>query len=312
MLLPPIDTLEQLEALPRDDGRLRRGAAEICARHGLSAAVPRRFEDGSLPVYAVGETRVLKLYPAFDLPAHRVETLVLETLAGRLPLPTPRVEASGSVDGWGYLLMERLRGVSLAAAWPEIPHPDRLCLAAALGEGLAALHAVRDPRLESLRGDWPAFLAAQRLGCVERQRARGLEARWLEQIPRFLDATAPGERAPDSLLHTEVMREHLLVERGPNGWALTGLFDFEPAMLGAPEYEFAAVGLFVSCGDAALLRRVLLSYGFHESELNESLSRRLLGYALLHRYSNLPWYLKRLPPPESVRTLEALASTWWG
>jgi hypothetical protein len=53
------------------------------------------------------------------------------------------------------------------------------------------------------------------------------------------------------LLHTEIMREHLLVTPHADGWSLSGLFDFEPAMRGAREYEFASVGLFVSRGDAA-------------------------------------------------------------
>jgi hygromycin-B 7''-O-kinase len=311
-LLPAIETLERLEALPRDDARLLRGAAGICARHGLAAAGLRRFEDGSLPVYAVGDARVLKLYPPFDLPAHRAESLALRVLDGRLPVPTPRVEATGETEGWGYLLMERLPGVSLAAAWPEIPDADRVRLAAALGEGLAALHAVRDPRLEPLRGDWPGFLATQRRGCVERQRSRGLGEPWLEQIPGFLESAPLGDAPADSLLHTEIMREHLLVDRGANGWTLTGLFDFEPAMLGAPEYEFAAVGLFVSGGDPTLLREALLAYGYAARELGDALSRRLLAYTLLHRYANLPWYLKRLPPPEGARTLDDLATAWWG
>lgn len=40
-------------------------------------------------------------------------------------------------------------------------------------------------------------------------------------------------------------------------WRLTGLIDFEPAMRGAREYEFAAVSVFFAEGDAELLRRTL-------------------------------------------------------
>ena len=39
------------------------------------------------------------------------------------------------------------------------------------------------------------------------------------------------------------MRSHLLTAEGPEGtWRLSGLIDFEPAMLGEREYEFADVG----------------------------------------------------------------------
>jgi hygromycin-B 7''-O-kinase len=81
-------------------------------------------------------------------------------------------------------------------------------------------------------------------------------------------------------------------------------------MRGAREYEFAAVGLFVSQADAGLLRRLLIAYGYRPHQLDDALSRRLLAYALLHRYSDLPWYLKQLPPPPAP-TLDALAARWW-
>ena len=81
-------------------------------------------------------------------------------------------------------------------------------------------------------------------------------------------------------------------------------------MIGAPEYEFASVGLFVACGDARTLRRVLLAYGYAPHALDETLQRRFMAYALLHRYSNLRWYLERLPAGDAT-TLEQLASRWW-
>lgn len=106
------------------------------------------------------------------------------------------------------------------------------------------------------------------------------------------------------------MREHLLVTHDSAGWHLSGLFDFEPAMIGAPEYDFASFGLFVSCGEARLLRRALLAYGYAPAELDGALQCRLMAYALLHRYSNLRWYLERLPPHADT-TLEQLARRWW-
>jgi hygromycin-B 7''-O-kinase len=112
------------------------------------------------------------------------------------------------------------------------------------------------------------------------------------------------------LLHTEIMREHLLVSQHPDGWSLSGLFDFEPAMRGAREYEFAAVGLFVSRGDAGFLRRLLIAYGYRPRQLDDALPGRLLAYALLHRYSDLRWWLEQLPPPPEP-TLHALAAHWW-
>ncbi len=91
----------------------------------------------------------------------------------------------------------------------------------------------------------------------------------------------------------------------PSRWTLSGLFDFEPAMLGDRAYEFVAVGLFVSRGDPRLLGRVMAAYGRTFSP------HELMAHTLPHVYSNLPWYFRELPaPPED--TLDSLAETWFG
>ncbi len=134
---------------------------------------------------------------------------------------------------------------------------------------------------------------------------------WLEQIPEFLDTWKPAPGGARALLHTEVMREHMMVERHTAlGWRLSGWFDFEPAMVGDPDYEFASVGLFVACGDARFLHRTLRAYGHVGADSGAALGCRFMAHALLHRYSNLPWYLRRLPP-NGETTLEQLARHWW-
>lgn len=95
----------------------------------------------------------------------------------------------------------------------------------------------------------PEFVARQRAACEQSQRGLGLAAEWADQIPGFLDSVALRDEEP-VLLHTEVMRQHLLVEPGP--WRLVGLIDFEPAlplppgrqlMAGPPNRPMRAVSL---------------------------------------------------------------------
>lgn len=310
-LFPPAGTPDEFEAIARDESCLAGGLRAVVDRLGITAT-PRRYDDGSLPVYALGTTLTLKLYPPFDRRGFEAEQLVLEVLDRRLPVPTPSVESAGELEGWGYILMTQLEGVGLARAWPEIPPDEQPGLAEAVGRTIAALHAVRDPRLEPVRIDWPTFRREQVASAADRQRRRGLDESWVEQIPDFLADVTLEDDSADTLLHTEIMREHLRVTRGPAGWRLSGLFDFEPAMVGAPGYEFASVGLFVSCGEPALLRRVLLAAGFGPADLTPELERRLMAWALLHRYSHLGWYLRRMPPPPGARRMSDLAVRWFG
>jgi hygromycin-B 7''-O-kinase len=301
---PRASSVEQFRSIPRDDERLAIGARSACERHGVIGAVTR-FGTGSLPVFAAGEAHVLKLFPPCYAHEAEIEHDALRAVESRLSIPTPRVRAGGEMDGWRYVLMERLRGRSLAEAWPEIPSARHEAIAEEVGAATAALHAIEidSVGIRVPRPDWRAFVTEQRAQCVERQRARGLAPEWLEQIPAFLETVPLGDRSV--LLHTEIMREHLLVEPDAGRWTLSGLFDFEPAMIGDADYECASVGIFVASGDAALLRRFIAGYG------RDPGARVFLAYALLHKYSSLRWYLERVPPPPGVGTLGELADAWW-
>lgn len=257
-------------------------------RLGLRGDVVR-FEEGSLPVFAIGDDLVLKLFPPeyhADVPT---EVAVMEALHGKLPVPTPALHATGLIDDWAFVLMSRLRGEE-----PVVPDVE---VSARVGEMLKALHAIEPPAVLG-PGDWVAFVDVQRRGCVELQRKRGLEARWLERIPAFLGSVDLG-REPTVLVHTEVMSAHLLRRNG----VLSGLFDFEPAMRGAFEYEFASVGLFVTKGDRECWRALVEAYGRVPDP------RRVMAYALLHVYSNMPMYLREMPDGDSF---DELAVRWFG
>ncbi|RSS84075.1 phosphotransferase [Streptomyces sp. WAC06614] len=305
-MLPAVVSDEDGDAVVPDEAVLRVGAEGICGRLGLGGVPLVRFEAGSVPVYAVGEGHVLKLFPATSAEDAVTEGRVLGYLQGRLPVPTPRLYACGPCgNGWQYVLMSRLRGDGLAEVWERLPQAGREGIVTEVGEALAALHALDATPLDGLLGpgDWGAFLDRQRGGAVARQRERGLGEGWLEQIPEFLDSVALPRDPARVLLHTEVMREHLLVE--PDGRRLSGLFDFEPAMIGDPAYDFVAVGLFVTRGDPRLMGRLSAAYGRRfDPEL-------LLAYTLLHVYSNLPWYMRELGTPADG-TLASLARAWFG
>jgi hygromycin-B 7''-O-kinase len=104
-------------------------------------------------------------------------------------------------------------------------------------------------------------------------------------------------------------QERLVTEIGEtladlNGPCLTGLFDFEPAMIGDRAYGFVGVGLFVTGGDPHLMARLAKAYGHAFPPAD------LLAYTLLHVYSNRTWYLRELGAPVKS-PLPALAEAWF-
>jgi len=292
------------------DGEGDNSAAIVDAiRRELSLGVDlKRFASGSVPVFAVGDEYVVKLFPPEESTFFNTERAALGRIDGLLPIPTPRVIASGVRGQWHYIVLTRMSGCSLAEAWHTIDTQDRLQLMREMGAALAALHAVPTGDLPPLAVDWPRFMDAQRVSCRDRQIVKGLSAPWVEAVDDFLTRWAPSDNGRRVLLHTEVMREHVLVHFQDGAWRIGGLIDFEPAMLGAPEYEWAAVGTFLTCAEPGLLAALLEAYG---AEVDDELPLRTMAYALLHRYSNLRWYLERLPVLDKVGDLESLARRWF-
>lgn len=308
-LLPIIRTPEEHRASPRDEATYLPAVREICRRNGLPAERCAKYAGGSTIVFAIGADHVVKLFEPIFPGEAATERAVLERVEGRLAVPTPRVVAAGEMEGWSYVVMSQLAGRSLREAWDEIATAERAEICRRVGEAVARLHALPAETLPIPGPGWEEFLARQAEGCVERQRKYGLAEGWLEQVPGYLASVLLPPRRP-VLLHTEVMRDHVLVQRGAAGWEVTGIFDFEPAMRGDPEYELASVGIFLAGGDPALFGAFLRGYGLPAEALDAELRRRVLAYTLLHRYSRMSWYLD-VVPPRAAATLDELAAEWF-
>ncbi len=295
--------------LPRDAAPYADAVREILARHGLPDAPVERLAGGSVPVLATAGHAV-KLFPPPFPRAAETEAAALARVHGRLGIPTPRLAGTGEMDGWRYVAMERLPGSLLSDAWGEMGNGDRSMICERWGAAIARLHAVPIDGLDVPAPAWEVFVREQKEGCVAQQTRVGAPAAWIEQIPAFLASVPLPASERRVLLHTEIMREHLLVDRAGDGWSITGLFDFEPAMVGDPEYDLAAVACFISGGDPALRRAFARGYGLTDRDLTPAFRRRAMAYTLLHRYSNLRWYLDLLPP-RAATTFDELAAEWW-
>lgn len=281
-------------------------AEAIRAVHRLRGDI-ERFPTGSVPVYSVGAGHVIKMFPADERAHFESEKAALGRIDGALSIPTPRLVSAGERDDWLYVVMTRLPGIALVDAWSAIDGEARERLVREVGRGLAQLHALPIDDLPGLTIDWPRFMADQRASCRERQLGGRLAAPWVDLVDGFLDRWMPADGGRRALLHTEVMRQHVLVEQRGNEWRLSGLLDFEPSVVGTPGYELASVGVFLTCAEPGLMRAFLEGYG---AAADEDFCMRVMAYTLLHRYSRLRWYMERLPVGDA-RDLESLARRWF-
>ena len=288
-------------------------ARSICERHRLGSDCTR-MEGASQLVFSCAGKHIVKVFSPADAEFHRAESVFLDRLYGRLPVPTPRLVAAGSWGGHPYVLMEHLEGASLGEVWDELDETDRRRLFSRLGEAVRTLHSLPPEIFDAAPFRWRPLIEQQRANVIENHRRWGLDEAWLAQIPRYLDEAALDidDLSRVGPLHTELMPNHVLVRRSSGGWEISGLIDFEPSMVGQSEYEFCAVGLFLTPGDKGLFRHFLLSYGYRECELTEAMSRRIMALLLLHRYGNLHRFLKRAPAHERWTALEQPERHWFG
>lgn len=265
------------------------------------------FARGSVLVGHSGDA-VLKLFMPGEEAHARAEADCLRALAGRLPVATPELRASGSFEDHPYVLMSRLPGRELYELWPELGRAEREELGRQLGELMLCLGRVPPP-CSLPRPEWEGWCAERSAGLQARQRRFRVEPALIDALPAFLAQAdlREGERGT-GLTHTEIMLDHLLVAPTERGWRLTGLFDFEPAMVLPLDYELSSVGIFFGGGEASVFRAVLVAAGVDPDR--PGLARRIMALFLMHRYCNLRFALERTGADPS-RGLGSLAEQWF-
>lgn len=311
-MLPVVTNLEELKTFDLRQDVFLAAARALLARQGLvsQASASLSFPtSGSLPVVLIGEgaaATALKFFPAILAEDCEREASALLFLATQ-PGLAPRLLDAGSFEGWHYVLMSRLAGQSLKAMWEQMTESVRLKACRQVGLHLRALHRLPvEPQAGRLNA-WKSFLKTQTDGCYARHEKIGLSEDLLRQIPDFLKSVTFADQSP-CFLHTEVMRDHVFFSEHEGHLSFEGFIDFEPSMTGAAEYDLASVGVFLTSGDRAALMAFYEGYGCVDRLSDPQFKRRVMAYLLLHKYSNLKWYLQFMP---NAPSLDQLAELWW-
>lgn len=290
-LLPAVTTDDEIDALRSDQSAWSPVLSTICRRHGLGEGV-HVLPEGSVIVGAT-EHHIIKLFEPWNLVHFETEVGGLRFLYGNTTTPTPRVDATGELEGWRYVVMTRLRGVTLDSAWSATTVVDRRRIAHQLGQFAAEIHALPLQGLSGVDDDWDGFLASQRAALMARHQARGgVSDTLLRELDSLVTALPVDLRR--GFLHTELTSGNITVARDGDNWNLAGVFDLEPAMVGPPTYDWAAIAIFIARGDASVLAAAGEGYGAEIDAADLGWRRAVLANILLHRYSNLPGHLRLL------------------
>jgi hygromycin-B 7''-O-kinase len=292
MKAPSILTANDFELYFRDE--FWRVAAEaICRRHALAFRELKRSEHGENIIFLIDDAFIVKIYTPFRDGFGR-ERSAIRFASGKTSLPLPEILFEGEIEGFDYLVTTQLGGASVTRDdWLKLKTKEQIEIVSDLAAGLIELHSHDAGELDF---DWQKFVEHQTKTAVERQKTNGANREWLVRLPGYLEENLPLLQTdlPPVFLHGDVHFGNLRLTETNGKWRIAGLFDFADSLKGLREYEFVAIGVLMIQGQGKIQREFFRAYGYKESELDETLRRRLMLLTVLYECSDLRKYALRL------------------
>lgn len=293
-----------------DDSLWIEVAKHICLEHGITSEGLKRAPHGENIVFLIGEKYVLKIYTPQRNGFHR-ERSALDFAEGKTNLKIPEIVDHGQVEGYYYLILTQVTGdVMTREEWLSLDRGNQSALVTQLAVGLKKLHS---HNAAEIGFDWTEFLKIHADYSVERQKAAGANPEWIERLPQYIKENLPllPKIQKPAFLHGDVHFGNLLVTEANGRCAISGLFDFADSLTGFHEYDFVAPGVLMIQGQGDLQREFFRAYGYADSEMDETLRRRLMLLTVLYECSNLKKYALRLRPKAVNYTLDELEKAIW-
>ncbi|HYJ92630.1 MAG TPA: aminoglycoside phosphotransferase family protein [Pyrinomonadaceae bacterium] len=306
MKIPPLDDFDRTF----NDPVWLSLAEDLLHEHRITFRDLKRAEHGENIVVLVDDDFILKLYTPKKNGYNRERT-ALEFADGKTSLPISRLVAHDAIEGYEYLITNRLPGrLMLRPEWLTLNRSAQIGLLTQLAYGLKELHS---HDASEIHFDWREFIEIQVGSVIERQRAEGGNPEWLESLPKYLDIYLPllPKSPPSVFMHGDVHFGNLRVTEDRNRPVISGLFDFADSLTGYYEYEFVAIGVLMIQGQGDLQREFFRAYGYQDSEINIDLRRRMMLLTILYEHSSLKRYAERLGPGSENLTLEELECAIW-
>ena len=285
-------------------------AKEICRRHQISFIELKRANSSDHVVYFIDDKLILKIYRPFRRCFER-EVKAIEFVDGKTDFVTPEIVETGEFENLKYVFMTQLSGAVLTRKdWLELPEIEQLNFVSKLAVGLKQIHELDSQAFEC---DWGNFVENRVSTFIERQIAHGVNSQIIESLPAFIEENLKlvPTNAPTVFMHGDVHFGNLRLSKSNGEWLISGLFDFADSRVGFHEYEFLAVGVLMIQGQREIQREFFKSYGYTESELDETMRRRLMMLTMLYETADLRRYAMRLKPEAVDFSLRELEKGIW-
>ncbi|MEW9052494.1 MAG: aminoglycoside 3'-phosphotransferase/choline kinase family protein [Neobacillus sp.] len=281
----------------------------IIKQENLPKGSLSRFSYGSTIVYSYHHELVIKLYPSYSQDEFDREVEVLKHLETFITtVETPKIISVGSYEGWNYLIMNELKGTLLIDLWDQLSIDEKKDFSKDLANVMREFHSIPSNLFATIDVDWRLFIKNQYLNMIENQKKSNLPQILCDSLLEYVDESFINYRPKLKLLTGEYTPFNLIFNRENHKWKLTGVIDFADCFLGDPEYDLLGPILFMFNGNKELTHSFLLSYGFKEEELNDTLRKKLMIYTILHRFSNINYYISRNTNAVNIDSFEELSN----
>ncbi|MBE4906457.1 aminoglycoside 3'-phosphotransferase/choline kinase family protein [Bacillus luteolus] len=299
---------EEYKLLNEDNSFWDRKMIAIIQQENISEGRLTRFSYGSNIVYSYNGELVIKLYPSYFKNEFERELEVLKNIEnGIIFVEIPRLRSVGSYEGWDYLIMSELKGTLLIDLWDKLTIEEKKECSIDLGKVIREFHSIPSDNFKTIDVDWQSFIKTQYFTMIDNQKKSNLPQKFFETLEEYVDETYINYHPTPKLLTGEYTPFNLLFNKENHNWKLTGVIDFADCFLGDPEYDLLGPILFMFNGNKELTTSFLLSYGFREEELTDSFRKKLMTYTLLHRFSNIEYYISRNPDALKCNNFEELS-----
>jgi hygromycin-B 7''-O-kinase len=283
--LPEVKTysdLIEIEPLLQDVDFWMPLLRRICDRESISFSTITAGFPSSSASFILDKRLVVKISAPINKETCQVETDLLALLSDEPEIPSPGLEASGTIPGyedWPYVIMERIPGVEIREIMGEIEPDNLIEIASQFGAILKRLHSIDTSVVNSVP-DWEAkkrsFSSVMRNSLATMRNEGSLSDPLLEELDAFylkaLDEYGDSEKV---LTHCDLTEDHLFLASSGGRWKITGLIDYQNAHVGPKEFDWQDTWSCLWETRPQLMRSFLSGYGLG-FPLDEEFARRCL------------------------------------